>query len=157
MNAAFSLRRRDFGAWLALSAAGAAQAQAPAWPHKPIRILVGFPGGSTPDMAARVLAEAMGRAFGQAVVVDNRPGASGNIAADQVAKANDDHTLGVVINGNLTSAKLLTRTLVERMLLWTWPPLMMEPGQTILSWASPRRAPLPPSSEKTNFGGGSCG
>ena len=107
MNAAFSLRRRDFSAWLALSAAGAAQAQAPAWPHKPIRILVGFPGGSTPDMAARVLAEAMGRAFGQAVVVDNRPGASGNIAADQVSKASDDHTRGVVINGNLTSARLL--------------------------------------------------
>ena len=107
MNELFSFRRRDFSAWLALAAAGTAQAQATTWPHKPIRILVGFPGGSTPDMAARVLAEAMGRAFGQAVVVDNRPGASGNIAADQVAKATDDHTLGVVINGNLTSAKLL--------------------------------------------------
>ena len=72
-----------------------------------MRILVGFPGGSTPDMAARTLAEPLSRALGQPVIVENRPGASGNIAADQVAKAGDDHTLGVLINGNLTSAKLL--------------------------------------------------
>jgi tripartite-type tricarboxylate transporter receptor subunit TctC len=77
------------------------------WPNRPLRILVGFPGGSTPDMAARTLAEPLSRALGQPVIVENKPGASGNIAADQVAKATDDHTLGVVINGNLTSAKLL--------------------------------------------------
>ena len=77
------------------------------WPTKPVRILVGFPGGSTPDMAARILAESLTKALGQPVIIDNKPGASGNIAADQVAKATDDHTLGVLINGNLTSAKLL--------------------------------------------------
>jgi len=68
---------------------------------------VGFPGGSTPDMAARTLAEPLAKALGQPVIIENKVGASGNIAADQVAKATDDHTLGVVINGNLTSAKLL--------------------------------------------------
>ena len=78
-----------------------------AWPTKPVRILVGFPGGSTPDIAARILAEPLSKALGQPVIIENKPGASGNIAADQVAKATDDHTLGVVINGNLTSAKLL--------------------------------------------------
>ena len=78
-----------------------------AWPTKPVHIFVGFPGGSTPDIAARILAEPLSRALGQPVIIDNKPGASGNIAADQVAKATDDHTLGVVINGNLTSAKLL--------------------------------------------------
>jgi tripartite-type tricarboxylate transporter receptor subunit TctC len=72
-----------------------------------VKILVGFPGGSTPDIAARVLAEALGKAWGQTVVVENRPGAAGNIAADAVAKARDEHTLGVVINGNLTTARLL--------------------------------------------------
>ncbi len=77
------------------------------WPSRPVRILVGFPGGSTPDMAARTLAEPLSKALGQPVIIENKPGASGNIAADQVAKATDDHTLGVVINGNLTSAKLL--------------------------------------------------
>ena len=77
------------------------------WPTKPIKILVGFPGGTTPDMAARTLAEPLSKALGQPVIIENRPGASGNIAADLVAKATDDHTLGVVINGNLTSAKML--------------------------------------------------
>ena len=78
-----------------------------AWPTKPIRLLVGFPGGSTPDIAARTIAEPLAKALGQPVVVDNKPGASGNIAADMVAKATDDHTLGIVINGNLTSSKML--------------------------------------------------
>jgi tripartite-type tricarboxylate transporter receptor subunit TctC len=78
-----------------------------AWPTKPVKILVGFPAGSTPDMSARTLADALSKSLGQPVIVENKPGASGNIAADLVAKATDDHTLGVVINGNLTSAKLL--------------------------------------------------
>lgn len=72
-----------------------------------MRLLVGFPAGSSPDLTARILAEPLARALGQAVVVENRPGASGNIAANLVAKASDDHTLGIVINGNLSSAKLL--------------------------------------------------
>jgi len=78
-----------------------------AWPNRPVRILVGFPGGSTPDITARTLAEPLSRVLGQPVIVENKVGASGNIAADQVAKATDDHTLGVMINGNLTSAKQL--------------------------------------------------
>ena len=85
----------------------AGTAQTAAWPSKPVRILVGFPPGSTPDVAARILAEGLSKRIGQPVVVENKPGASGNIAADQVAKATDDHTLGVLINGNLTSAKTL--------------------------------------------------
>ena len=96
---------------LALAAATAlplaASAQGTAWPTKPIRLLVGFPGGSTPDIAARAIAEPLSRALGQPVVVDNRAGASGNIAADIVTKAADDHTIGLVINGNLTSSKML--------------------------------------------------
>ena len=85
----------------------AASAQGAAWPTKPIRLIVGFPGGSTPDIAARTIAEPLAKALGQPVVVDNKPGASGNISADMVAKATDDHTLGIVINGNLTSSKML--------------------------------------------------
>jgi len=89
------------------AACGAASAQPATWPIKPVRIMVGFPGGSTPDIAARALADVLAKAWGQTVFVENKPGASGNVAADTVAHATDDHTLGVLINGNLTSAKLL--------------------------------------------------
>ncbi len=77
------------------------------WPSKPIRILVGFPAGASPDLAARAVAEPLSKLLGQPVLVENRPGSSGNLAADQVAKAQDDHTVGALINGNLTIAKLL--------------------------------------------------
>ncbi len=90
-----------------LATAPGALAQGAAWPQKPVKIVVGFPGGSTPDIAARALAETLAKTWGQAVVVENKPGAAGNVAADGVAKSTDDHTLGVVINGNLTSAKQL--------------------------------------------------
>jgi len=109
---------------------------AQAWPTRPVRILVGFPGGSTPDMSARTLAEPLSRALGQPVIVENRVGASGNIAADLVAKATDDHTLGVVINGNLTSAKQLyaklpydpARDFVPISLLTTAPLMLVAPS-----------------------------
>jgi tripartite-type tricarboxylate transporter receptor subunit TctC len=78
-----------------------------AWPSKTVRIIVGFPAGSSPDLTARTLGEPLSRALGQSVIIENKVGAGGNIAADYVAKANDDHTIGLMINGNMTIAKLL--------------------------------------------------
>ena len=77
------------------------------WPAKPLRIIVGYPAGSSPDVLARLLAEPLARALGQAVVVENKPGAGGNIGADAIAKADDGHTIGVIGNGPLTSSKFL--------------------------------------------------
>lgn len=96
-------------AWLSSSAAPWAQADTttPGWPSKTVRIVVGFPGGSSPDLVARTLAEPLSKALGQAVIVENRVGAAGNIAAQWVAQANDQHTLGLMINGNMTVARLL--------------------------------------------------
>ena len=91
----------------AVAAGRTATAQTAAWPARPLRFVVGFSAGSTPDLIARTLAEPLSPLVGQPVVVENKPGASGNIAADLVAKARDDHTIGVMINVNLTIAKFL--------------------------------------------------
>jgi len=77
------------------------------WPTKTVHIIVGFPAGSSPDLTARTFAEPLAKALGQAVIVENKVGAGGNIAADYVAKATDDHTIGLMINGNMTIAKLI--------------------------------------------------
>lgn len=77
--------------WLAvalLAAAGVASAQA--FPSKPIRLLVGAPAGGTTDTLARSIAAEMTRTLGQAVVVENRAGAGGNIAAEAIAKSPPD-------------------------------------------------------------------
>lgn len=87
-------------------AAGTTTSAAP-WPTKPIRLLIGFPPGSVQDLSARAIAEPLGKALGQPVIVDNKAGASGTIAADQVAKATDLHTFGVMNNSQLTIAKML--------------------------------------------------
>jgi tripartite-type tricarboxylate transporter receptor subunit TctC len=74
-------------------------------------LVVGFPAGSSPDLTARAFAEPLSKALGQAVLVDNKVGAAGNIAADFVAKATDHHTIGLMINGNMTIARLLNAKL----------------------------------------------
>lgn len=76
------------GACLAL-ASGLAGAQT-SYPNKPIKVVVPFAAGGTTTILARMLAERMGQQMGQSVVVDNRPGAGGNIGMDLVAKAEPD-------------------------------------------------------------------
>jgi len=104
------LHRRDA---LALTAATllAAPALAQGFPARPVRLVVAFPPGGPTDVVARILAERMGRELGQAVVVENRGGANGNIAAEAVAKGEaDGHTL--LYN---TSSIAISRALYRRL------------------------------------------
>lgn len=86
---------------ICVSALTATAAQAE-WPTRPIKVIVGFAPGGTSDVTARVVGEAAGRALGQVVTVENRPGADGTIAADLVANADPDgYTLLVAPDASL--------------------------------------------------------
>ena len=85
---------------------------AQAWPTRPIRLVVPFPPGSSPDLIARLVAEPLSAALGQPVVIDNKPGAGGNVGTGLVAKAEPDgHTLLFTIQGPLVTAPLLSKSL----------------------------------------------
>ena len=92
---------------LALPMLLAHRAKAETWPDRPLRMIVPFPAGSTPDLAGRAAATHFGQVLGQPCVVENRPGAGGNIGTDAIAKATDGHTIGVSINGPLATAPAL--------------------------------------------------
>jgi tripartite-type tricarboxylate transporter receptor subunit TctC len=86
-------RRAALGATAGLFAAPALRAQ-PAFPNRPLRIIVPYPPGGVTDIMGRLAADALGRHIGQPVVVENRPGAGGNIGAKAAAQAEPDgHTL----------------------------------------------------------------
>ncbi|WP_439668505.1 Tripartite-type tricarboxylate transporter, extracytoplasmic receptor component TctC [Cupriavidus necator] len=103
-------------ALIALAAACAAGTSggvfAQPWPARPIRMVVPFPPGSSPDLIARIVTEKLAAALGQPVVVENRPGAGGNIGTGMVARAAPDgYTLLFTINGPLVTAPTLSRNL----------------------------------------------
>jgi tripartite-type tricarboxylate transporter receptor subunit TctC len=81
-------------AMLAVGTAVPAGVRAQAYPTKPVRLLVGFPAGGSTDLLARTLAPKLAQALGQPVIIENRPGAGGNIAGEATAKsAPDGYTL----------------------------------------------------------------
>jgi tripartite-type tricarboxylate transporter receptor subunit TctC len=86
----------------------AVPASAQDWPTKTVRIVVPFGAGSTPDVVARLIADYLQKKLGEPFVIDNKPGASGNIGTDAVAKASPDGTtIGVSIGGPLAINTLL--------------------------------------------------
>ena len=87
---------------LALGLGLGAQAQAPAYPSKPIRLVVPFTPGGVTDTSGRLIADQLGKRLGQQVIVDNKPGASGNIGTQLVASAEaDGYTLLLGFDGTM--------------------------------------------------------
>src|SRR3954468_22709923 len=95
----------------ALMTQAASPALAQAWPSRPIRMVVPFaPGGST-DLTARVVAENLRPVLGQTLVIDNRPGAAGNIAGDIVAKSSPNGYTFLVASATLVANMSLYKKL----------------------------------------------
>jgi tripartite-type tricarboxylate transporter receptor subunit TctC len=87
---------------------GTVGAFAQVWPAKPVRIIVPFSAGSTPDLIARLIADQLKQETRQTFIVENKPGASGNTGTDAVAKAAPDGTtIGISIGGPLAINTLL--------------------------------------------------
>jgi len=89
-----------------LGAALPALAQ-PAWPSRPVRIVVPTGPGSSLDLIVRAMSDKLAARWGQPVVIENKPGAGGMLGMDAVAKATDGHTLGIGFNGPLAYAPFL--------------------------------------------------
>ncbi len=94
---------------LAAASTLSAPVDAQQFPLRPIRLVVGFaPGGAT-DIAARAVAQKISETIGQPMIVDNRPGASGNIAADSVAKSAPDGYTVYLANATIAIPSLFVR------------------------------------------------
>src|SRR5438034_1442431 len=103
------MRRIAAALFIAVAFSGGASAQA--WPEKPVRFVVGFTPGGPSDILARALAAKLADSLGQPVVVENRPGAGGNIAAEVVAKSAPDGATWLLGNNSIlaTNAALYSR------------------------------------------------
>src|SRR5918912_1031456 len=82
----------------------------PAWPDRPVRLIVGFAPGGPADIVARILAEPLSETWGQPAVVENRGGAGGNLAAQQVARAKPDGATALVTTSAFAVNPSLSRS-----------------------------------------------
>jgi len=98
-----ALRRTLALSTVAIIAAGHAWAQAPAWPAKPIRVIVPYPAGGTSDIRTRMVGAKLTEAWGQPVISEPRPGANGNIGVELMVKSPPDgYTITLMDVGNLS-------------------------------------------------------
>jgi tripartite-type tricarboxylate transporter receptor subunit TctC len=97
---------------LAITLWGATAQAETAWPTRPIKIMVGFAAGGSTDVTARIIGQALAQRLGQPVIIENRPGAGGNIAADATAKADPDgYTLLMTTSSTFAANPSLYKTL----------------------------------------------
>jgi len=108
-----SFALRSLAALLSFGLVAGASAQGTDWPAKqPLTLIVPFGPGSSPDTMARAVAEEAGKTLQQTIVVQNKPGASGNLGTDAIAKAKPDgYTFGVSITGPLVNNTVIYKNL----------------------------------------------
>ncbi len=154
------LRRSMLATCLAFAGASLLHRHAPAqtgsWPERPVRVIVPYPPGGAVDVPIRILAEALRHRLGQPFVVENKPGAGGNIGVDAIAKAMPDgHTIGAATVNNLAINQFLyprmpydaERDLALASLCWEAPLVLVVPSehvaaqtlQEFVDWAKGRR------------------
>ena len=104
-------RAISFALALAAALPAAAQGQA-SWPTRPIKIIVGYAAGGSTDVTARIVGQAMSERLGQPVIIENRPGAAGNIGTDATAKADPDgYTLVMATSSTIATNPSLYNSL----------------------------------------------
>jgi tripartite-type tricarboxylate transporter receptor subunit TctC len=148
--------RRTILAAAASALAAPALAQTGDWPSRPIRVVVPWPPGGSTDVLARLLAERLQQTIGQTFVVENRPGAGGNIGTDAIAKAAPDgYTLGPVTVGGWSINQYLygrlpydpEKDIVPISMHWELPNVFAVPAQHVpaktlrefIDWAKAKR------------------
>lgn len=129
-------RRAALAALGACLAAPAVMAQAPAWPTQPVKIIVPFTPGTGMDTIARTVQPRLAQALGQPVVVQNNPGASGNIGADLVAKSSDGHTILMGANTMLMASQMYKNVPFDP--IRDFQPVSMAAWGTLMLVANPR-------------------
>ncbi|HEY3047715.1 MAG TPA: tripartite tricarboxylate transporter substrate binding protein [Polaromonas sp.] len=149
----------------ALAPAAMAQSGAGTYPNKPVRFVVPFPAASATDVVARAIGQKLGDKWGQPVVIENRPGAGGNLGTDVVAKApNDGYTILWGTVANAISASLYTKlsynfqTDFAPVMLVAKTPLVLVANKTVpASTVSQLIAHAKGQSDKIAFGSGGIG
>jgi tripartite-type tricarboxylate transporter receptor subunit TctC len=150
-------RRTLLGGAAATVAMGAAQsaAQTTNWPDRPVRIIVPYPAGGSTDVLSRIYADSLKDRFGQPFVIENRPGAGGNIGIDMVAKsAADGYTVGAATIGHFSINQFLyarmpfdpERDIIPVSLTWDLPNVAVVASQHVqaktlaefIAWAKAR-------------------
>jgi tripartite-type tricarboxylate transporter receptor subunit TctC len=106
------MRRRSLLLSAAAAAISSGASLAQQWPARPLRLLIGYPPGGSTDVAGRLLAEPLGRRLGQQVVVENRAGAGGTVAATMVVRAEPDgHVLLLAASPEVSIAPVTVKAM----------------------------------------------